>query len=290
MLVVLSTAAFSVFAQEAQPIAAPPSYLGTINAQFPCSQSFPTLGYEPAHAEPTAKHPLFIYLCGTEKQIGANYDSDPALAVAQAMAKRGFVALTASYDNGRTASAAKSRCLFDPEQREGLLAQACALPNVDCNLGVAVWGHSQGGALALTAANFAKGPGGTHLVRAAWATGVSLVWNTNFALPKDRIRLLNGRKDFPNAFTFLLERITGLDAPSQCVGGANQQCLRANGSGWVIVNAVPGVIGEDHCWFQAGGCTTTRTVAPGFGQPGSRAAYSLELNADWVAATAATPW
>jgi pimeloyl-ACP methyl ester carboxylesterase len=261
-----------------------------VNAGFPCRQSFPTKGYEPVSAEPTAKHPLFIYLCGTEQQIGANYDSDPPLAVAQAMAKRGFVALTVSYDNGATASDAKSRCLFELDQREGLLAKACGLPNVDCNLGVAVWGHSQGGALALTAANFAKGAGGAHLVRAVWATGVSLVWNTDFALPKDRIRVLNGSRDFPNAFGFLMERITGLDAPSECVGGANQQCLRANGSGWVIVHAVPGVIGDDHCWFQADGCTTRRAVAPGFAKPGSTAQYAIDVNADWLAATAATAW
>jgi hypothetical protein len=281
----------------AREIENPPDYLGTVDGNGPCSTTYRTIGHEPDNRG--VKHPLFLYLPGTKFARGTDYDAPPPLAVAEAMAERGFVALAVSYDNGIGAflnsdKSAQRNCLFNPDEPAGLVATACSLENVDCQAhGIAVWGHSQGGALALAAANVAVSTSGTHLVRVAWLTGVGTSLDPS-DLPDTRRRVVNGADDGGlfggNNQPSTMTEITGAVQPDDCPGQPSNQCLRSDGSGWVLVSPVPGVIGSDHCWFQANGCGSDKTTAPGFIDPASTAPYALGPNADWVAATAATAW
>jgi hypothetical protein len=303
-------------------IASPPTYLGTYNAAkdatgkcfAPNNTPYATKGWEPDDPDgSTARHPLFLYFPGTQPVTGSGYDAPVPDAVTKAMAARGFVALAVGYDNGLFALTASDKtalldCLFNPTQTSGLLGQACALHNVDCeNLGVATWGHSLGGAVAITAANAAITPTGKHLVRATWATGVGTV--DSFILPKERLRLVNGANDASNGQVSTVTGITGATAPDSCPGQPANQCLRplpdsdggtAKGGGWVIVPAGRTDVGSGHCWFTTEGitnnpdfCIGDQTPASGFVDANAtddNEPWALAPGAEFIATTTATPW
>jgi hypothetical protein len=263
-----------------RPLASPPSYLGTRQNGDKCDTTFPTVGYEPVDGA-TKKHPLFLYFVGTafsKDDEGATFDNIAALTVAQAMARRGFVALSVAYDNGIAALISdhdnQLRCLF--EAPTGVLAQACALPQVDCDLGIAMWGHSQGAAVAAASANY------DARVRAVWTTGYG--GNMKTRLSPHRMRVVNGEDDQ----TGKLGTTVGL-TKDECTGA--DQCLRADGSGWIIVRkaqlADPERATADHCWFDRRACKDgTLSLEPTWVDPASKRPYALEANADWLAKTA----
>src|SRR5690606_37308701 len=113
-----------------------------------------------------------------------------------------------------------------------------------------------GGAVALVAANYDR------RVRAAWATGVNGVGDS--VLPKNRIRIVNGSADSTPLIGWLVGNnndatrlsaqtgVTAADCPWQF-----NQCLRPNGSGWILVQAVElsPWRNADHCWFEKSKCT-----------------------------------
>jgi hypothetical protein len=261
-----------------RPLASPPSYLGTQQNGGGCSTTYPTVGFEPAGDG--GNHPLFLYFVGTafsREDRSAEFDTIAARTVTEAMARRGFVALSVAYDNGIAALISdhdsQLHCLF--EAPTSVLARACALPQVDCNLGIATWGHSQGAALAMAAANY------DPRVRGVWATGYG--GNMESKISKRRVRVVNGEDDQ----TSKLDKTTGI-APEACPG--QDACLRDDGSGWIIVRkadlADPASSSADHCWFDRRSCKSkTISLEPSWIDPGSKAPYALERNADWLAAT-----
>jgi hypothetical protein len=236
-------------------------------------------------ADADTRHPLFLYFVGTafnSTHPANQHDNAAASAVAEAMARRGFVALSAAYDNGVFSWLSdhlnQLHCLF--EGPEGLLARACALPQVDCSLGIATWGHSQGGLVAMMAADY------DERVRAAWATGYG--GEKQVSLSKHRMRVVNGEADLNNGTAAVLNDITGL-SPAMCPDP--DHCLRDDGSGWVIVRkaelASPAISTADHCWFDRRACgDATLSLEPTWIDPSSKRAYALEANADWLATTA----
>lgn len=261
-----------------------PSYLGSVSNSAECSQSYATRGHQPVD-DPGARHPLFLYFVGTAfvaTDPSADYASPAALAVTEAMARRGFVALSVQYDNDALAwlsdHTGQLPCLFDRGKPSSLISAACALPEVDCELGIATWGHSQGGYVA--AAAYDHEP----RVRAVWATGYG--GDAKGTLPKDRLRVVNGEHDTSNGMASTLQMITGL-TPAQCPDP--DQCLRADGSGWIIVRqsqlAMPETSTADHCWFDRPSCGAMMALEPNWVDPASDKPFALGLNADWVAAT-----
>lgn len=269
---------------EVRKLAKPPSYLGSLNNGQACSTQYPTIGFEPV-AQRGARHPLFLYFVGTAFSAddpAARHDHEAALAVTEAMARRGFVALSVSYDNGALAWLSDHKhqlaCLFSSQ--EGLLAKACDLPQVDCELGIGTWGHSQGGYVAVMARNHEP------RVRAAWATGYG--GDASSMLSKQRLRVVNGEADTSNGTASVLNGITGLST-AECP--EPDRCLRKDGSGWIIVRKkdLTDAAGSsaDHCWFYKASCGASDfRLEPSWTDPRSDRPYALEANADWVAATA----
>ena len=263
-----------------------PEYMGSLSNGAECATSYPTRGHAPVSTTGT-RFPLFLYFVGTEFVAGdasAQHDSPAALAVTEAMARRGFVALSVGYDNDALAWLSDHQnqlaCLFEGARDESLIARACALPNVDCDLGIATWGHSQGAYVAHCA------HGREPRVRAVWATGYGGDGSTT--LPMDRLRVVNGEADAgDNGTAGKLTMITGMTA-EQC--SDPDQCLRADGSGWIIVRksqlALPDVSSADHCWFDRQSCgASTIMLEPNWIDPASDKPFALESNADWVATT-----
>lgn len=263
-----------------------PEYMGSVSNGAECSQAYATHGHEPVDAS-GARHPLFLYFVGTDFVGGdpaARHDGAAPFAVTEAMARRGFVALSVQYDNDAIAwlsdHANQLACLFGADKPESLIAHACALPNVDCELGIATWGHSQGAYVAHMAHN--REP----RVRAVWTTGYG--GDGAATLPVDRLRVVNGEADAgDNGTAAKLTMITGMNA-EQCT--EPDQCLREDGSGWIIVRkselAMPETSSADHCWFDRPSCTaSTIALEPNWVDPASDKEFALKANADWVAAT-----
>ncbi|MGW5382264.1 hypothetical protein [Nocardia sp. NPDC003963] len=268
-------------------IATPPNYSGTVDNSAGCERTYETRGYEPSSAG-TERHPLFLYFVGTD--IGKDPETDrrenapAAAAVTRAMAHRGFVALTVDYDNSVAALLSdhgnQTRCLFAAQEPRSLLATACALTTVDCDRGIAAWGHSQGGAVAHLAPN--RDP----RVRAVWATGYA--GEMPSSLPKNRLRVLAGENE-DNGDIAALNRAAGFTS-GECPDDGRSQCLRPDGSGWVIVRKSEVETGADHCWFYRRSCWESEVfLEPSWVDPQSVKPYAIASNADWVARTALAP-
>ncbi|MGA6205669.1 hypothetical protein ACPESR_13070 [Nocardia testacea] len=264
-------------------VAAPPVYTGTVDNGAACTQEFHTRGFEPESAG-TERHPLFLYFVGTNIGRAAGGDAaenaPAAEAVTEAMARRGFVALTVDYDNSLAALLSdhrnQTRCLFSASEPRSLLTVACALDTVDCDLGIAAWGHSQGGAVAHLAPNH------DPRVRAVWTTGYA--GEMPSTLPKDRLRVVAGENE-DNGTGQVLDKAAGF-APGECDEGADT-CLRSDGSGWVIVRRSDVETSADHCWFYRRSCTDpVGFLEPSWTDRDSTRPYAIEPNADWIARTA----
>jgi hypothetical protein len=174
-------------------------------------------------------------------------------------------------------------CLFGTGNSQSVIAAACALPNVDCNLGIATWGHSQGGYVAAMAHNVEP------RVRGAWATGYG--GDGAATLSKNRLRVVNGEADIGNGMATTLNTITGL-TPAQCPDP--DQCLRDDGSGWILVRlaelASPSTSSADHCWFDRPSCGASMiALEPNWVSPTSSKPFAIGPNADWLAITAQRP-
>jgi hypothetical protein len=266
-------------------IAAPPSYMGSVDNGADCSAQYATIGFEPDDAV-DARHPLFLYFVGTAfvaDDASAKLDSKAALAVTEAMARRGFVALSVQYDNSAVAWLSdhpnQLACLFDAAHSGNLLSAACSMSRVDCDLGIATWGHSLGGLVAIDAADF------DPRVRAAWVTGFG--GGTTINLDRHRLRVVNGEADTTNGTVAVLDEVAGF-SDAECPDDGRSQCLRDDGSGWIIVRAADvQVSSADHCWFDKASCLdSTEMLEPSWIDPASTEPFALERNADWVAATA----
>jgi hypothetical protein len=186
-------------------------------------------------AEPATEgeYPVFIYTVGTF----GSYDSTSALAWIDYIASRGFVAATVEYANGPRpgcpALHEKAASIYSGP--DSAIAVLCGRARANCLKGIVTAGHSQGSAMAMLAADY------DSRVRAALAlgTGFDVVGPglnhvaclvDGRVLPPDAVRAVNGESDATYGSTMLdqLNLLTGMT----CDAGMN--CLRANGSGWVL--------------------------------------------------------
>jgi hypothetical protein len=269
----------------ATPLASAPTYRGASASSNACSQEYRTTGFAPADSAPT-RHPLFLYFAGTSggsTDDSAKYDSQAAKKVTEAMASRGFVALAVEYDNQiGSVFTDKTSCLYDTTKPQSLLSLACALSAVDCSLGIATWGHSQGALIAHVAANL------DPRVRAVWTTGYAGLDGAK--LPMNRFRTVNGEGDAMNSPVATANKTAGLTS-AECPDDGRDQCLRADGSGWIVVRKIASRSNAaDHCWFNKRSCVDdAETLEPNWVDLDSTAPFALAANADWVASTVARP-
>ena len=263
------------------------------------STDFPRIGYAPPATG--AKHPLLVYSVGTFD----NFQSVVVHAVLRAAAERGFVAVSANYDNNIVFGCGdldtKARCLFDPGQPASLVGKMCARPDVDCGLGVVVAGHSQGAQISLRAKDFhpqvraAVGLGATcdyffsfgagdtpGLCDPANAASACLL-DASTSLPADRIRLVDGQDEVCYSTSTQpcglgagqgeLERMDGRACAPEAMS-----CLAPNGSGWLVVPNSATIGGSaHHTWIADGQGTLDPSFAPPAAEP-----WSLTTNLDWL--------
>lgn len=279
-----------------QPISSPSTYQGSHLGEAPCNTTYHTTGYEPINpAAPNAKYPLFLYFTGTnfnDADLLSNYMSVAGQAVTAKMAAQGFVAVSVEYDNkfislfdnssysSPTGLQNKLACMFDPAKPANLLNALCARSNVNCAAGIATWGHSQGALMAVTSGNYDR------RINAAYTTGYSPFSGMPVpTLAFNRIRLVNAEQDTVNALPTNMYTVTGVNL-TDC-GSQTDQCLRVDGSGWILVRQTQLSQNQaDHCWFGKLNClATTENIEPNW-YPGTSYVFSLAPSATWLAGAA----
>lgn len=209
------------------------------------------IGFEPARV---GRYPLFVYLTGTQM----SYKGIEAQALTRAMAERGFVSVSLEYDNGAYAYCSgmqnKARCIFGKAESESAISKLCARTNVDCDLGIAVAGFSQGANIAALSKNLEPRVRGAYLMghghRASnFMDSSSCQQAASTALGADEVRSINGEHD--GFFGGVRERVRKqleLVTGARCAGAAS--CLQPDGGGYYVVE--DGEVGDrtaDHCYF-----------------------------------------
>jgi hypothetical protein len=264
------------------------------NARLPdphCTQTQTIYGSEPAVS---GKYPVLIYLHSTFADLSGN---DEGQVITQLAAAQGFVAIAPTYNSSLTLSESgaegHAQCMFGQAASTNVISYACSLPEADCSGGVAVSGFSQGGAIALLAANY------DPRVTAAWVMGVnSPTYTVGLAppagtrvLPNDKLRddlgeldVTKGGVDPPDLSS--LNALTG----DSC--GTSFDCLQSDGSGYYVVSNAEVADGiADHCYWMSVhkhfySCTLDPTIAgldPGFAPP-STTPWSLISSLNWLRA------
>jgi len=283
------------------------SYRGSQYNGSSCTNNYNVQVTSPG--EGGGRYPLFIYLHGADASLN-EFTTRAPMAVTKAMAQRGFVAASAQYDSSRLTFFSNRKnvmnCLFSSSVPEGLLSKLCALDHVDCNQGIVLWGHSFGAMLSLAAYNLEP------RVRGVWATGVNTLNDPSGVtsrLSTHRIRVVNGMNDTVpiiggllvanNNSTSKLNSVLGLAPAKDCPGQANQ-CLRPDGSGWMLVQTADmspafAPVKPDHCWFESKGCNSPGYYSYDdyfFDAKDARGNYASRIamgrQADWLAKVART--
>jgi len=203
----------------------------------------------------TGPFPLFVYFTGTSV---CNRNPAP-LQMLKAMAMRGFVSASIEYPQGQ------SYCSFNFHDKAKAITNGaaspmgmlCALPEVDCSLGIATAGYSQGAILATlvpkyeprVTASFAIAG---HLITRELCESVPWIGSVSEAnavnadlgdlahLPKNKRRYVIIDLDVDNkddtgtpsgaAALQKLKAATGSDC------GDEYACLQGDGSGYFVIN------------------------------------------------------
>jgi pimeloyl-ACP methyl ester carboxylesterase len=262
-----------------------------------CGKSRAFVYYEPAGPGPA---PIAVYLPGTVTR----HDDPLFLMYLQRLAARGYVAASVDYGQfavlcsfGCRCYKPRADCLFDPEGPGSLVSVLAARTRGDPSLGIVVWGHSQGGYMALMAGDLNPD------VRRVVATGATdcggyydCIGPGARGLPSDRIRVVIGEHDRTapphqaadrDTTPGFLRQLAGLtEQPEACRAPGNRSCFRPNGSGFYIVRdeeTAEGV-GDHRFWQNSEGARGNRVDSLDtvyLGAP--EKPWSLDATIDWLA-------
>lgn len=269
-----------------------------------CNLEQPIIGAEPDAA---GTYPVLIWVTGTGAEgewggtpakLAKPYDQALAKAVVKTATDNGFVAAFGQYRGRWTVGSnagtdRQAKCMFNrPAAPKSLLDAVCARPKADCSR-IVVAGHSQGGMIAMRAANHDAS------VKAAWATAVfNASWDQAFWSSTER----GGKRVLRDANVRIATGYDDLHGLLACCNGANYgalrtftglpcadktiNCVRPDGSGWHIVQHKTAPEGPtdgfaDHCFMSVNGnrCTEPQTVDP----------FWVTGTAPWTLGTA-LPW
>ena len=259
------------------------SYLGAGTMGGSCGYSYRISGAEPAD---TAKHPVFVYMVGTNE----TYNNASAMAAVNSMAAKGYVAATIEYASGAFGTCSdistKTSCAFNPNSSASAISQLCSRTSADCTKGIVVAGFSQGSVVATLAKNY------DARIQAAFGMGTGVKYsaydlsscmaNGKRTLTSDRLKVVNGEGDgfmggSASGVRSQLQTLTGLN----CGTGA-YSCANSNNSGWQMVTHKQVSDGSaEHCYMRKGGCSINENSLDSGWQTGT-ASWALESNLKWL--------
>jgi len=253
--------------------------------------------------------PLFIWVPCTG---GHARDKIPQFFI-QEMSQRGYVAVSFDYpdpDQNINLLEEKAATMFDASNENSPLSIMCGRDDVDCSMGIAVAGYSQGTHLALLSATVDSRVSGVYTIEGARVTwpsgsGSTMCDNENIAphLPQNRRRYILGEGDQYYAW----EPIDGSDGykPSledaiknnkilsgyDC--GENRDCIQPDGSGYFVTTtedcvpdartACPLFGVPNHTNWAGGKKQDDPVIAPWFD---ANSSWGVTASLDWLASVA----
>ena len=251
-----------------------------------CGTTYNLQGKEPSGS---GKYPVYVHIGGT----GETYNGAWASAAVDAAVARGFVAATVQYDNGSFGTCAtigqRAKCIFDPANVNSAIAKLCARAKADCSKGIVTGGLSQGSIISVLSKNhdprirasMGQGTGSTYTIAYNLE---SCMANGNHAQPGDRIRIVNGERDmFVGGTSAIARSQAALVTGTSC--GLNNECLRPNGSGYVVVQDYQVQdLYADHCFMGLGtyGAQCTGVAAVDAYYRYGSSSWALPATMDWL--------
>eukprot|EP00931_Biecheleriopsis_adriatica_P006674 TRINITY_DN10803_c0_g1_i2.p1 TRINITY_DN10803_c0_g1~~TRINITY_DN10803_c0_g1_i2.p1 ORF type:complete len:347 (+),score=50.60 TRINITY_DN10803_c0_g1_i2:91-1131(+) len=249
--------------------------------------------------------PLAIYLQGTYMP----YSHPMSVEMLEQMVQRGFVAVNIHYSNMRYPG---GNCqVFETKASNvaSCVDQMCEHAKVDCSLGLAVYGYSQGGQVAALLGNYT-----THTVTAQLSISSSIISHgttsagVSFSdtqaecfqlkLPRNKRRILIGDKDdhFGGKGAYgsgqaeeviaMCQLALGL-RPSDCAD--QMRCLQEDGSGYYVATMNETGTFMSHMWFIDLDYTTyaIQGLSSYFkNPPNADDPWGAQASFDWLASTA----
>jgi hypothetical protein len=234
----------------------------------------------------TGRAPVFIYTVGTTE----TWDNAQAMGAVAEMAAKGFVAAAVEYDSSLFGTCsqilAKARYIYNSGSSSSAVARLCSRARADCSKGIVVAGFSQGSVIAINARNY------DTRVRAAYGMGSHTLYTTyvmnscmtpgGYKIAKENVRIVNGQSDiFPGGTAPVVRSSSESVAGISC-GTLAYDCLRANGSGWIMIrDSAVGDGSADHCYQRVGGCLGLQSVTDNAWRNGFEN-WSLKTNLEWL--------
>jgi len=247
--------------------------------------------------------PLAVYLQGTRMPYG----HPMSVAMLEQMAQRGFVAVNIHYSNMRYGGGDCQVWEGKASNVASCVDQMCEHEKVDCSLGLAVWGYSQGGQVSSLVGNYT-----THTVTAQFGmsssimshgyTSTGITWSEaqgeclKLKVPANKRRILIGDKDghfggngkFGSGETedviAMCQLALGLQ-PSDCPD--EMHCIQDDGSGYYVATQSETGVMMNHFWFIGIGATGISGLSAAFSSPpNADDPWGAKVNFDWLASTA----
>jgi len=264
------------------------------------------LGYEPEISRDP--RPLFVWVPCTGGKAKYNLPQ----YFTREMSERGYVSVSFDYPDpvqNIYLLEEKTNTLFNASNPNTPLSIMCARENVDCSLGVAVAGFSQGTHITLLSSTVNSNVSATYTIEGARVTwpsgsGSTMCDNVNIEpyLPKNKRRYILGEGDIyyawepidgSNGFKPSLEEaITNNKILSGYDCEDNRDCIQEDGSGYFVTtteDCVP--VPREACppfgvpnhtnW--AGGKTSDIAIAPWFDNDSD---WGVRASLDWLAEAA----
>jgi len=260
------------------------------------------LSYNPKTGNPDLPQPLFYELPDSTKFGPGPYPVffwvpgtlelylDPlSLLMVDQMAQRGFLAVSVQYSDSSLLAQTcpdytpRAQSIFDSTRSTSAVATICALSQAACANGVVASGISQGGILAVLAANYAPRVQAVYALSAGAYNGAGIgelacMEKPNTAIPANRLTIINGAQDPAFGSQSSVESATGITCPA-----GSTQCWSDDGSGagWYLVQPGETQSGTaGHCYIDIRGCNDH--FDPNW-LPPSVSDWSLAPNLDWLA-------
>ena len=252
--------------------------------------------YEPVGPGP---FPIAVYLPGTITKL----DDPIFLMYLKRLAEKGYVAASVDYGQfallcsfGCACYKERAGCVFDPKSDQSLVSVLRSRTRGDPSRGIVVWGHSQGGYMALMSGDLNRD------VRRAVATGATdcagvydCIRPDRRGLASDRIRVIIGEHDDTarpeqaedkGGTPGFLRQLAGLTQQAEACGApGNVSCFRPNGSGFYIVrdSETEDGIGDHQFWQNKKGAKGNRIESLDRAYVSDpRKPWSLDATIEWL--------
>lgn len=241
--------------------------------------------------------PLAVYLQGTY----ASWGNGVAVAFHEQMAQRKFYSISIQYSNMKYQNG--GNCAMFKEKASnvaGCIDQLCTEKNIDCSLGLAMYGWSQGGQVSSLVGNYTTFP------VTAWLGFSSTYLNygpvgpvaqheclSPLKVPQHKRRLIMGDVDglmggngsaASGNVTVIIDGARKVTDPPSCT--TPYDCIQEDGSGYYVATTAETGLVMYHWWFIGATASGMGLQAAFVNPPSPSVEWGEKTLFDWLASTA----